>query len=97
MKKEKKRGSLRTELMLAFGLLLLAACLTLGILAVRTTSNGITEKVEIHLIDKATDTAEIIDGRINALFQFLEGRYEAYRNRDSDFDCKCCERVFFIF
>ena len=73
MKKEKKRGSLRTEMMLAFGLLLLAACLTLGILAVRTASNGITEKVEIHLIDKATDTAEILDGRVNAFFQFLEG------------------------
>ena len=73
MKKEKKRGSLRTEMMLAFGLLLLAACLTLGILAVRTASNGITEKVEIHLIDKATDTAEIIDGRVNAFWQFLEG------------------------
>ena len=82
MKKEKKRGSLRTELMLAFGLLLLAACLTLGILAVRTASNGITEKVEIHLIDKATDTAEIIDGRVNAFWQFLEGivRMPAFRD-----------------
>lgn len=82
MKKEKKRGSLRTEMMLAFGLLLLAACLTLGILAVRTASNGITEKVQIHLIDKATDTAEIIDGRINAFWQFLEGiaRMPAFRD-----------------
>ena len=82
MKKEKKRGSLRTEMMLAFGLLLLAACLTLGILAVRTASNGITEKVEIHLIDKATDTAEIIDGRVNAFWQFLEGiaRMPAFRD-----------------
>ena len=85
MKKKKKRGSLRTELMLAFGLLILAACLTLGILAVRTASNGITEKVETHLIDKATDTAEIIDGRINAIFQFLEGiaRMPAFRNLSS--------------
>ena len=85
MKKEKKRGSLRTEMMLAFGLLLLAACLTLGILAVRTASNGITEKVQIHLIDKATDTAKIIDGRINAIFQFLEGiaRMPAFRNLSS--------------
>ena len=82
MKKKKKRGSLRTELMLAFGLLILAACLTLGILAVRTASNGITEKVQIHLIDKATDTAEIIDGRVNAFWQFLEGiaRMPAFRD-----------------
>ena len=82
MKKEKKRGSLRTELMLAFGLLILAACLTLGILAVRTASKAVTEKVETHLIDKATDTAEIIDGRVNAFWQFLEGiaRMPAFRD-----------------
>ena len=82
MKKEKKRGSLRTELMLAFGLLILAVCLTLGILAVRTASKAITEKVQIHLIDKATDTAEIIDGRVNAFWQFLEGiaRMPAFRD-----------------
>jgi len=82
MQKEKKRGSLRTELMLAFGLLILAACLTLGILAVRTASKAITEKVETHLIDKATDTAEIIDGRVNAFWQFLEGiaRMPAFRD-----------------
>ena len=82
MKKEKKRGSLRTELMLAFGLLILAACVTLGILAVRTASKAVTEKVETHLIDKATDTAEILDGRVNAFFQFLEGiaRMPAFRD-----------------
>ncbi|UTD11499.1 methyl-accepting chemotaxis protein [Treponema denticola] len=82
MKKEKKRGSLRTELMLVFGLLILAVCLTLGILAVCTASKAITEKVQIHLIDKATDTAEIIDGRVNAFWQFLEGiaRMPAFRD-----------------
>ncbi|MGP1503075.1 MAG: methyl-accepting chemotaxis protein [Treponema sp.] len=73
MKKEKKRGSLRTELMRAFGLLILAACMTLGILAVRTARKAVTEKAEAHLIDKATDTAEVIDERINAFFQFFEG------------------------
>ncbi|UTC83520.1 methyl-accepting chemotaxis protein [Treponema denticola] len=82
MKKKKKRSSLRTELMLAFGLLILAACLTLGILAVRTASKAVTEKVETHLIDKATDTAEIIDGRVNAFWHFLEGiaRMPAFRD-----------------
>ena len=82
MKKKKKRSSLRTELMLVFGLLILAVCLTLGILAVRTASKAITEKVQIHLIDKATDTAEIIDGRVNAFWQFLEGiaRMPAFRD-----------------
>ena len=35
--------------------------------------NAVTEKVATHLVDKAQDTAEVIDGRINAFFQFLEG------------------------
>ena len=73
MKKQTKRFSMRIKLMLIFGLLILVACLTLGILAVRIARKAVTEKVEAHLIDKATDTAEIIDGRINAMFQFLEG------------------------
>ena len=69
----KKRFSMRNKLMLIFGLLILAACLTLGILAVRTARKAVTEKVEAHLIDKATDTATIIDGRIEAFFQFADG------------------------
>ena len=90
MKKEKKRGSLRTELMLAFGLLILAACVTLGILAVRTASKAVTEKVETYLIDKATDTAEILDGRIAALFQFSEGlaRMPALRDKTLSYNEK---------
>ena len=78
----KNRFSLRNKLMIVFGLLILAVGLTLGILAVRTASNGITEKVEIHLIDKATDTAGIIDERVNAFWQFLEGiaRMPAFRD-----------------
>ena len=69
----KKCFSMRNKLMLIFGLLILAACLTLGILAVRTARKAVTEKVEAHLIDKATDTATIIDGRIEAFFQFADG------------------------
>ena len=68
-----KRFSLRNKLMLVFGLLILVACLSLGILAVRKSRKAVIEKVETHLIDKATDTANIIDGRINAFWQFLEG------------------------
>ena len=71
--KEKKRFSLRNKLMIVFGLLILAVGFTLALIGVRTARKAVTEKVETHLIDKATDTAEIIDGRINALFQFLEG------------------------
>ena len=73
MKEEKKRFSLRNKLMLVFGLLILAVGFTLAFIAVRTARKAVTEKVEAHLIDKATDTANIIDGRITAFFQFLEG------------------------
>ena len=78
----KKRFSLRNKLMIVFGLLILAVGLTLGILAIRTASRAVTEKVETHLIDKATDTAEVIDGRVNAFWQFLEGiaRMPAFRD-----------------
>ena len=69
----KKRFSLRTKLILVFGLLILTVGFILALLAVRTARKAVTEKVETHLIDKATDTAEIIDGRANTICQFLEG------------------------
>ena len=81
----KNRFSMRNKLMIIFGLLILVACLTLGILAVRTARKAVTEKVQTHLIDKATDTATIIDGRIEAFFQFAEGlaRMPAFRDENT--------------
>ena len=73
MKKTHKRFSLRNKLMLVFGLLTFAVGFTLALIGVRTARKAVTEKVEAHLIDKATDTAEVLDGRVTALFQFLEG------------------------
>ena len=69
----KKRFSLRYKLILIFGFLILTAGLIEGFLAIRTTRKAITEKIETHLIDKALDTAEVINGRITAMFQFLDG------------------------
>ena len=56
-------------------------------LAVRTARKAVTEKVEAHLIDKATDVAEVIDGRITAFWQFLEGiaRMPAFRDPNISF------------
>ncbi len=71
--KQKKRFSIRNKLVIIFGLLITLALLTLGLLAVRIAQNAVIEKIETHLIDKAGDTAEIIDGRITAAFQFLQG------------------------
>ena len=69
----KKRFSMRNKLLLVFGLLILAVGFTLALIGVRTARKAVTEKVATHLIDKATDTAEVIDGRVNTMFQFLEG------------------------
>ena len=68
-----KRFSLRYKLILIFGFLIAAASIVEIVLAVRTARKAVTEKVEAHLIDKATDVAEIIDGRVTALFQFIGG------------------------
>ena len=68
-----KRFSMRNKLLIIFGLLILAAGLVEGLLAVSTARKAVTEKVETHLIDKAADVAEVLDGRVTALFQFLEG------------------------
>ena len=69
----KKRFSIRNKLLIIFGLLILMVGLILSVLAIRTARKAVTEKVETHLIDKATDTAEVIDGRANTICQFLEG------------------------
>ena len=71
--KAKKRFSLRFKLILIFGLLIALASTIEGLLAVRTAHKAVTEKVEAHLTDKASDVAEIIDGRVTAFWQFLEG------------------------
>ena len=69
----KKRFSLRYKLIFIFGLLIGLASSIEGLLAVHTARKAVTEKIETHLIDKATDTATVIDGRIAAFFEFLAG------------------------
>ena len=69
----KKHFSLRYKLIIIFGLLIAAASTIEIVLAVRTARKAVTEKVETHLVDKATYTAELIDARVTAFFQFFEG------------------------
>ena len=71
--KNKRRFSLKTKLVLIFGILIAIASVVEGILAINIARKAVSEKVETHLTDKAADVAEIIDGRINSTFQFLEG------------------------
>ena len=74
----KKRFSISSKLIIIFGLLIAAASLIEGTLALRIARQAVIEKIEAQLIDKALDEAEIIDAKITAFFQFLEG-YPAYR------------------
>jgi len=69
----KKRFSISNKLIIIFGLLIAAASLTEGALAISFARKAVIEKLEVQLIDKALDEAEIIDAKITAFFQFLEG------------------------
>ncbi len=82
--KEKHRFSLRNKLMIVFSALIFVVGTILTLIALRTARKAVSEKIETHLIDKATDTAEILDGRVTALWQFFEGlaRMPAFRNTE---------------
>ena len=71
--KTKKRFSLRKKLVLIFGLLITIALVIAALITVRDARKAVLEKVEAHLTDKATDIAEVIDGRITSVVQFVEG------------------------
>ena len=90
----KKRFSLKNKLIFIFSTLVALASLVEGFFAVRIARKAVTEKVEAHLIDKATDTANIIDGRINAMFQFIEGLARMPQLRDTELSMQ--EKVHFL-
>ncbi|MEL3912065.1 methyl-accepting chemotaxis protein [Treponema pedis] len=69
----KKRFTIRLKLLIVFGLLIITSILTLGLLTLQISKKALTEKVELYLSEKAKDTAEIIDGKITSLVQFLQG------------------------
>ena len=74
MRKERsRRVSIRIKLLGIFGSLIIISIIMLGILALNISRRAVQEKIEIHLKDKANDTAEIVDGRMQSFFQFLEG------------------------
>ena len=79
-----RRFSIRIKLLIIFGLLIVAATTTLGVLASFVSRRATMEKIEAHLTDKATDTAEVIDGRIASFWQFLEGVARMPLMRDSN-------------
>ena len=77
-----KRFSIKFKLLLIFGVLIILSIFGLGALSLNMAKKAVEEKVETHLEDKASDIAEIIDGRVQAFFQFLEGLARAPILRD---------------
>ena len=84
----KKRFSLRYKLIIIFGLLIALAAVIEGFLAVQIARRAVLEKIETHLIDKASDTAEIINGRAAAFLQFIEGIARMPLLRDENISAK---------
>ena len=72
-KTSKKRFSLRKKLVLIFGFLIAAALTIAALITIRNARKAVLEKVEAHLTDKATDIAEVINGRVSSVVQFIEG------------------------
>ena len=83
----KKHFSIKLKLLLVFSTLIVISIFTLGLLSLSMAKRAVTEKVETHLKDKASDTAEVIDGRVQAFWQFLEGiaRMPAMRDKSVSF------------
>ena len=69
----KKHISIRYKLIFIFGTLIFTASLTESIFSIYFARQAVTEKVTVHLIDKAIDQTEIIESKVTAFFQFLEG------------------------
>ncbi|MGP1438055.1 MAG: methyl-accepting chemotaxis protein [Treponema sp.] len=72
-KSQNKRFSIKLKLILVFGSIILVACVSLSLLAVDLSTKAITERVSAHLLEKAVNISEIIDGRITRFFQFIDG------------------------
>ena len=64
----KKRFSILNKFVIILGSLILTIGIALVILAIRLSRKAVRENVETYLLDKAVDTAEIIDQRIIVLF-----------------------------
>ncbi len=68
----KKNFSIRYKLMIVFGLLIVLSTAILGISSVRISQIAVKDRVDYQLIEKAKDTAAIINNAINSNFEILE-------------------------
>nr|WP_051150674.1 cache domain-containing protein [Treponema pedis] len=71
--KVKKIISIQKKLTLIFGGLVFIVVASQGVLGAFIARKAVLEKIETHLKDKASDTAEIIDAKVTAFISFIEG------------------------
>jgi len=71
--KNKRFVSIKTKLVLLFGGLIITSGVLLGLTAMHLAKQAILKKVSVRLAEKAKDTATIIDGKVDSVFQFLDG------------------------
>ena len=64
-----KRSSIRVKMVLVFGLVFMITVAVLSAISVFIARKAVIDKVEIHLKDKASDTAEIIDSMAGCKLQ----------------------------
>jgi len=69
----KKRFSIKIQMMIIFGTLIVVALSLLSIFVIYQAQQAVMEKVTAHLLDKASDTAVILDGEIEQWFEYLDG------------------------
>ena len=69
----KKRFSIKVQMMIIFGTLIVVALSLLSVFVLYQSQSAVMEKVTAHLLDKASDTAVILDGEIDQWFEYLEG------------------------
>ncbi len=72
-KHNKKKFSIRLKLLLIFGIIMAVAISVLSVLAFNVSNKAVMEKVEAYMVDKAKNTAEIINGNVRTFFQFAQG------------------------
>ena len=69
----KQRFSIKVQMMIIFGTLIVVALSLLSVFVLYQSQSAVMEKVTAHLLDKASDTATIIDGDIEQWFEYLDG------------------------
>ena len=69
----KQRFSIKVQMMIIFGTLIVVALSALSVFVLYQSQSAVMEKVTAHLLDKASDTAVILDGEIEQWFEYLDG------------------------